>query len=1435
MRRKVLIGATILLSLLLLLVISAILYVRSGRLDLYLREQVIAELQDAGIRAEIGSTHLDLSGYKVTLNDIKLFSRDGKKAIGEIESISADFSIVSYWRQEISIKRIEITGPQVWIEFDKQGRLNLADLQGSAPKKERKGSGVNIAATVFEVTKGRISFVDIRHDTTIELPDLSLTLKPLDDQAVGDSLNHQFTLVTETGTGNYEGRKIQKISLHAAGSVTEKNAELAQFELVSDLGKAALSGKVESFKPIKYSASDVRIDAALDQVSRVFAPDTHMGGSVGFSGRIEGTDADYHAQGSLDSAALSVEGVRVAGLRLKTSADGSGDEYQATASLSSSSVTGRDFTIQTITLGNTRVKGKGEDFDVTGALALASLKSGTIEVSGVRGELSADPRKVTLSQFTGQTMGGTVAGSASVAHSGGSSEIDLQFKGVDITSGLLLTSRRARKKIDLQSEGVDLTRAAAELASAKDLDVRGAATGTAKFSFPGLNFKAATGRVEAAFDATVSPSSPDREGVSGTGQVTLVATAGAFRLERAAIHTQHSELNATGPITRDGSASLDVAFRSEDMSEVWRAIEAFGVISDEMKEQYEIGLTGSGVFKGRFDGSFSDPKVTGHLKLEGIQLHAEEAGAFEGDISYSPSLISVANASLVRPDGSRADFTINAPLETKDSLSVKASVQGFDLAIIVRAIEPKLSDFVGRGAISGNFDLKGLPGPRTIEGTAKVSFTAGEFTVPATEDGKEDRKISVPEFAGDVTLANSVVSVDNLRMRVGDSDIAGHGNYNLDTYAYSVDARGKNLDLGKLSEAAETVKLTGTADVTVVGEGKWGNTDDWSETNLNATIEGHSVTIGGRDLGDATLTAVTENGIVKLRAAGVLLDEPRTLDATIDLRDRKNYPINASIEFTDADIGPYLGLMAPELSNIDGKASGSIKLSGPLQDTDQIQAVADLSKLELAGAISNGQRYTIKNEEHILLIATPKEIKLSKVTFTGEATSLTLGGAISRETSANSNLTIDGSLNLRFLNSFTDVVFATGIARLHASIVGTLEAPELLGLVNLEDVGVRVVNFPLAAAHGNGQIRFTSNQAVIENFVAGTPGGGKLSIRGGASHSGLMPDRWRLEIDADQVAAEYPRDTQTIVDAALTLQGNRKLQVLSGNIAVRRASYTRDLTLEELITTGGPFSPDFLDAGPGGRGETSELQTTLDLRITADNTLLIKNNLADAVGSAFLSVRGSIDQPVPSGRVLLSRGTLEFRNGRYDLTRGLITIPGRRGADPTIDFQTEADIRGYHITIGFNGPVARLQTTVRSEPELPEADIVSLILTGTVSGDRSAVAATSQSGLGLAQSILSASLSEQLERGTQRLFGLSRFSIDPLLVGRSNDPTARITVGQRITKDLTVTYSQNLTSGPSGIERVVLVEYRISNRLSVVGFRNERDEVGFDVRLRRKF
>jgi len=171
-----------------------------------------------------------------------------------------------------------------------------------------------------------------------------------------------------------------------------------------------------------------------------------------------------------------------------------------------------------------------------------------------------------------------------------------------------------------------------------------------------------------------------------------------------------------------------------------------------------------------------------------------------------------------------------------------------------------------------------------------------------------------------------------------------------------------------------------------------------------------------------------------------------------------------------------------------------------------------------------------------------------------------------------------------------------------------------------------------------------------------------------------------------------------------------------------------------------------------------------------------------------------------------------------------------------IDLQAESDIGGYHVTIPFTGTPSHLRVTPRSDPQLPANDLIALILTGRPTGDTTTTAAATQSGLGLAQTLLSATLSTELQKQTQRIFGISRVGIDPFIVGRGGQPTARVTISQKINKNLSFTYSQNVTSGPTGLDQIVLVEYYLSNRLSVIGVRDETlGSTGFNVRLRKRF
>jgi translocation and assembly module TamB len=229
----------------------------------------------------------------------------------------------------------------------------------------------------------------------------------------------------------------------------------------------------------------------------------------------------------------------------------------------------------------------------------------------------------------------------------------------------------------------------------------------------------------------------------------------------------------------------------------------------------------------------------------------------------------------------------------------------------------------------------------------------------------------------------------------------------------------------------------------------------------------------------------------------------------------------------------------------------------------------------------------------------------------------------------------------------------------------------------------------------------------------------------------------------------------------------------------------------------------------------------------------VRNNIADVVGSASLKLSGPITDPIVSGRAALSRGTLFLRNDQYNIIRGIVDFPATRSGQARFDIEADTDLRGYRVILNLVGTLTRFSTTLRSEPSLPQADIIALLTTGQLPPPGvSTQARDSQARLGTALSLLTESLSERVEQRTGRLFGLNRFQIDPLLAGRGSDPTARITLGRRITKNLSLTYSTNVTTGQ---EQIVVIEYQVNRNVSVIGTRDQDGSYGFDIRFRKRF
>ncbi len=90
------------------------------------------------------------------------------------------------------------------------------------------------------------------------------------------------------------------------------------------------------------------------------------------------------------------------------------------------------------------------------------------------------------------------------------------------------------------------------------------------------------------------------------------------------------------------------------------------------------------------------------------------------------------------------------------------------------------------------------------------------------------------------------------------------------------------------------------------------------------------------------------------------------------------------------------------------------------------------------------------------------------------------------------------------------------------------------------------------------------------------------------------------------------------------------------------------------------------------------------------------------------------------------------------------------------------------------------------------------------------------------------------------MFSLDRFRIDPFIPEQaSTEIAARITVGKKIANNLLFIYSTVLASSSllSQIEEVPIfrMEWDIRKEFSLIGGRDDRGKLSFDVKFRKRF
>ena len=96
--------------------------------------------------------------------------------------------------------------------------------------------------------------------------------------------------------------------------------------------------------------------------------------------------------------------------------------------------------------------------------------------------------------------------------------------------------------------------------------------------------------------------------------------------------------------------------------------------------------------------------------------------------------------------------------------------------------------------------------------------------------------------------------------------------------------------------------------------------------------------------------------------------------------------------------------------------------------------------------------------------------------------------------------------------------------------------------------------------------------------------------------------------------------------------------------------------------------------------------------------------------------------------------------------------------------------------------------------------------------------------------MIASSVSGQITSRVEKVAGISQLSVDPVLGANGVNPGARVTVQQRVTGNMFVTFATDATSTQT---QVIKLEYQATPRVSVSGVRDQNGGFAFDVRIKK--
>jgi translocation and assembly module TamB len=1404
--RRVRLAIGSIVVLLVLAVIGIYVLVSSAWFEGMVRNRLIAELEQAtGGRAEIAAFHWQPLSLEAEADGLVLHGSEtqSEEPLARIDRLRVGVSLLGLWSPSVRLRELDIAHPQFHLIIFRDGSTNVP--KPSHPKK----SSTRPIDTFFDLKAGHISvdqgFIEI--DSRVADFDFQKRLAPLFLQANDFSVQLHYIPDTNRAPETY---RIE--------------AGATDLSLVRDVASDVLRHSPKEVHGYFQATLDLtRANATLQSLRLTARGADKTDHSLNISGALQDfTHPGWQARvlGELDMRLLDP-------------------------------ITGYPFTPEGIAHLDLKGAGQNGEFNANGKIhAEGAAYVGTgVNATGVRldADVHADKKQLLISSIVARMrQGGQIEGVVDLSPWLGSAPTPVTIEAAAAPSSHRKTAPvppdtipvNGRVTANFKDVSLDTILDMVSVPPFQRLGISSLVNGPATATWENGD----NNTVAVVSNLILRPSSNPPAGESGGAGVvdaTYTQRTGAVDVRRLELHLPASDLivhGALGAYPISSASSLSIDFHTHKLGEFDTVLRGLGLQRNGKSgaAALPVALGGEADFRGSWTGSLANPRFAGAITATQLDMEMPDLTA---QANSAPGQMRTVHLDSVDASGSYSSTRIAVDRGVLQLGNTKLDISGALTAVQPESPGVKTSNAKSSTAVPA-FDRNSVVNIRLDAAKVRVddlqAFVKQKLPFTGTLDSQlqVDGPLHSPDGSGWVQLdsgsvygepvnrirlqgrmTNQVIDLSSISIASGAGTITGIGSYNLQAKNFQLDARSTGIDIAKVESIARQNRgATGKLEFNVHGTGTF------DDPQLQGNVSLANLTLGGEPVGALHMNAHTVNHALVYEITTRL--DAASLDVHGQTALKPDYETQAKIEFSQFNIDSILRLAHIKQLSGESALAGIVTLDGPLAHPQQLRGEARLQELEATVA---GVHLKSEGEVHATLAK--EQIKLDPLHVTGEDTDLRCQGTLALDGTRQLDVAARGSVNLKLAQTIDPDLSASGTTTFEVEAHGPLSTPSLQGKIDIDNGAMSFGDLPNGLSQLHGRLEFNQNRLEVRSLMAMT-GGGPLSVGGYLSYQhGFYAE---LSVTGKGVRIRYPTGISSLADATLRVQGSQNSILLSGDVMITRFSVSPDMDFAALasqakVARNSSVSPN---------SPTNHVR--LDVRIHSSPQLNFQNAFAKLAGEVDLRLRGTLAAPSILGRISVTEGSAVLAGTRYDLQRGDISFTNPVRIEPLIDLSANARVEDYDITLSLHGTPDKMAVTYRSDPPMPESDVVALLALGRTGREQRLYTQQQEQALSnpTTDMLLGGALNATMSNRVQKLFGVGSVKVDPNYLGPFGNSTSRIIVEEQVGRNLTLTYATDVNTTA---QQLLQAEIAINRHVSLLVARDEAGVFSMVVKATRRY